>query len=286
MSRFRLYCGISRDGKWLNHTEVEPLQGGVLAMLDSAEKSGAARLMNLMKGSVKTLYTEDGEEYQMKPSDYDDIAVADTWKIGYEAIKLRTGEEYPVIPEAFYCEQCSRPKMEKYTKVNESWQKLIEDGIIDEIFLQNPDITFDVELAEPIVIPAGKTFGGGTYEVLVMKHMSLGDMLRIHRNQEALANEASMIRASWDATIVKIKGMNEADFNRIMKIPGQSFSKKYLTSEANQNAIEKAMDDNVVGLDAWRRVVYCENCGNELRGELDFTNFFSPLLPKKSNRNR
>jgi len=286
MSKFRLYCGISRDGKWFNQAEVEPLTGGILSMLDGAEKSGAARLLNLMKGSVKTLYTEEGDEYQLKPSDYEDFRVMDTWKIGYEAIKLRTGEKYPIIPESFFCGRCSQPKREQYTDVEESWEKLIEDGMIDEIFLQSDDITFDVELEEPIEIPAGKTFPGGTYHVITMQHISLGDMLRLHRDAEAMSSEANMIRATWDAAIIKIKGMSEADFNRIKRIPGQSFAKKYLGSEANQNAIEKAMDENVVGLDAWRRVVYCKNCGKELRDGLDYTNFFSPLLPKKSVRNR
>jgi len=255
-------------------------------MLEGAEKTGAARLLNLMKGSVTSFFTEDGEEYNLVPSDYEKIKIVDTWKIGYEAIKLRTGEEYPIIPESFYCRRCSHPKSEKYTDVSESWQKLIDDGLIDEIFLGEPNFTYDVTLPEPFEIPAGKTFAGGKFNSITMQHLDLGDMLRLHRDQNAMSDEVNMIRATWDAAIIKIPGLSESDFNRIKKIPGQSFSKKYLTSEENQVAIEEATSENAVGIDAWRRVIYCSNCGEELRGELDYTNFFSPLLPKKSNRNR
>ena len=48
--RFRLYCGMVRNNEWYNYTEVQPLQGGVLAMLDGAEMTGAARILNLVKG--------------------------------------------------------------------------------------------------------------------------------------------------------------------------------------------------------------------------------------------
>lgn len=286
MSRFRLYCGLVKGGTWYNETEVIPLQGGTLALLEGAEKSGAARLLNLMKGSVKSFYSASGEEWVLQPRDYEEIKVHDSWKIGYEQIKLKTGQDYPVIPESFMCGQCSTQKHEKYTKVNESWQKLIEDGYIDEFFLDKPDFVFDVVLAEPFEIPAGKIFAGGYFDTLRMQHINLGDMLKIHRNPASMESEANMIRATWDASIVGIKGVSESDFNRIMRVPGQSFSAKYLTSDENQAAIQEAIDNNIVGIDASRRELYCGNCGEPIRADLDFTNFFSPLLPKKSSQNR
>jgi len=284
--RFQLYCGIVRGNKWYNHAEVVPLQGGIMAMLEGAEMTGASRLLNLMKGSVKSFFTEDGEEYVLQNSDYEDIKVHDSWKIGYEQIKLRTGSEYPVITENFFCTRCSKPKREQYTEVKESWAKLIEEGILDEIFLINSDDTYDVELVDPIEIPAGKTFAGGTFRTIKMKHLTLGDMLRIHRNAEAMETQANLIRATWDACLVGVEGLSERDFNRMMNIPGKSFSGKYLTTDANMEAIEMAMDENIIGIDASRRVTYCQNCGNPLRDGMDYTNFFSPLLPKKSNRLR
>jgi len=286
MSKFQLYCGITRGNKWYNHAIVKPLTGGVIAMLDGAEKTGAARLLNLIKGTVSSFFTEDNEEYVLKPQDYEDIKVIDTWKIGYENIKLKTGETHPIIPESFYCNRCSRPKMEQYTDVNESWQTLIDTGIIDEIFLRNSDVTFDVELPDPIDIQSNKTMAGGVFKTITMQHISIGDMLKIHRSQWAMASEANMIRACWDASIVKIHGMSEVDFNRIKRVPEKSFSGTYLNTQANQDAAEEAMAANLVGIDARDRVVYCKICGNEIRDGLDYTNFFLPLLPKKSNHVR
>lgn len=282
--RFQLYCGLTRGGKWFNYTEVEPLQGGVLAMLEGAEMTGAARLLNLIKGSIKKLYTEDGEEYEMKPSDYEDIKVHDSWKIGYEQIKLRTKSEYPIISENFYCGRCSQPKREQYTTVEESWAKLIEDGILDEIFLLNSDDTFEVELPDPIVIPAGKTFSGGTFSTIRMRHLTIGDMLKIHRNADAMSTQANLIRATWDASLVGVDGLAERDFNRLINNPNKSFSGSFLNSDENLEAVEAAMEENVIGIDASRRVIYCKNCGNMIREGMDYTNFFLPLLPKKSNR--
>ena len=284
--RFKLYCGIVRNNEWFNYCEVEPLKGGILAMLDGSEMTGAARILNLMKGSFKSLFSEDGKEFEMRPHDYEDITIHDSWKIGYEQIKLKTGTDFPVIPESFYCNRCSQPKREQYTDVNESWAKLIEDGFMDEIYLENHDMTFDIELPDPIELPQTKVFAGGKFDTISMKHLTIGDMLRIHRNPESMSSQANMIRASWDAALVKIHGLSEKEFNRIMTIPGQSFAAKYLSSDLNQEAINDALDENVVGIDASRRVIYCKNCGNPLRGEIDFTNFFSPLLPKKSNRGR
>jgi hypothetical protein len=286
MSRFRLYCGLAREGRFYNYTEVVPLEGGVLAMLDGAEKSGAARLLNLMKGSIKSLYTEDGEEFVLNPSDYEDLRVMDTWKIGYEQIKLKTGEEYPIIPENFYCNRCSKPKNEHYTSVNESWQKLIEDGFIDEIYLDGPDYTFEVVLPNSIVIQPERTFAGGTYDTLIMQHLTLGEMIKIHRSSEAMASDANLIRATWDASIVGIKRMSEREFNMLKRNPVNSISKKYLNTQENQDAVDAAIEEHLVGIDAKDRIIYCSNCGNEIREGLDYTNFFSPLLPKKSSRNR
>lgn len=282
--RFRLYCGIVRNGTWYNHTEVIPLEGGVLAMLEGGERTGAARLLNLMKGSIKSLYTEDGQEHEMMPDDYLDLKVADTWKIGYEAIKLKTGEAHPIIPESFFCKRCSTTYNEKYTDVKESWQKLIDDGLIDEIYLDSPEFTFEVELPDPIEIEASRTIMGGNFDTVTMKHMTLGDMLMLHRNQEAQESQANSIYATWDAMLVGVKGLSEKDFNIIKRIPGKSFSRKYFSTDANQEAISDAIDNNVVGWDDRDRVVYCRHCGNAIWGGLDVTNFFSPLLPKKSNR--
>jgi hypothetical protein len=284
MERFRLYCGLVRFGEWYNYAEVHPLTGGVIAMLEGGERTGAARLLNLMKGSVTSFFTEDGKEHVLLPSDYEDIKVVDSWKIGYEQIKLKTGETHPVIPEFFLCPRCSQPRREQYTSVNESWQELIEKGLIEEIFMDSPEFNYEVKLPDPIVIQSMKTVAGGTFDTIVMKPLSIGDMLRIHRNPDAMSSDANMIFAQWDAELVEVKGMAERDFNLIKRNPTQSFSRKYFGTDANQEAIEEAQDLNIVGIKADNRIIYCKNCGNEIREGLDFTNFFSLLLPKRLNR--
>ena len=285
--KFRLYAGIVRNGKWFNHAVVHPLIGGTMVMLDSNDKSGAARLLNLMKGSIEAFYTEEGEEYKLQSQDYLDIKAVDTWKIGYEVIKLVTGETHPIITENFYCPRCSRPKYEHYTEVKESWQTLIDKGLILEIFLQDPkEVKFKIELPEPVIVEGGKMTVGGEFNELVMQLVTLGDMLKIQKDPNAMATEANLTYATWDKAIVNIPGITEKDLNILRMLDDTYFTKKYITSQRNHDAINQAWDDNIPGIDAFKRSVMCTNCGAEIGGYLDFTNFFSPLLPKRTDRKR
>lgn len=284
MEKFRLYAGIVRGGKWFNYAESRPLEGGTLAMLDSGDKSGAGRLLALIKGSVKKLFTEEGEEYSLTASDYLTIKAVDSWKIGYEQIKIVTGDSHPIIPENFFCHRCSRSKSERYTEISESWQTLIDKGLIDEIFSDKPDCTFEVELPDFITIKGGKAIVGGEFNKIKMQPVTLGDMLNIHKSAEALATEANLIYATWDASIVEVQGLTERDFNIIKRMPGAFFTKTYITSQKNRDAIEEAMSENSLGINAVDRKIACKYCGEEIGGYLDFTNFFSPLLPKRSIR--
>jgi hypothetical protein len=288
MSKFRLYCGLIRNGKWYNYAEVIPLAGGILTMLEGQDKTGAARSLNLIKGSIDTLYTESDEEYKMKPEDYPEIAVVDVWKITYEQKKLFTHNDFPIIPENFYCPRCSVPKMERFTVVNESWQKLIDDGLIDEFFLNSQELyTYSIELPDPIDVQPGRTIAGGSFNKIVMRPTLLVDALKIQRDPAIMSNQAAMIYASWDATIIKIEGMSERDFNILKRTPDVSLSKKYISfSNENIEALEKAGEDNLLGPDASDRRVICQYCGEEIGGYLDQTNFFLPLLPKRSRQNR
>lgn len=285
MSKFRLYVGLVRNNEWYNHCECQPLQGGTLAMLDSGDKTGAARMLTILKGSVVNLQTEDGKEYKLNAQDYPQIALCDTWKIGYEQIKITLGEEYPVIRENFFCDRCSHMRSERYTEINESWQKLVDNGLIDEIYAQTKDSEFKVELPDPIEIQGSRTFAGGSYNEIIMRPITLGDMINIHKNQMAQDTEANLIYASWDASIVKIVGMSEKDFNILKRVPYTFFTKEHIKTQANRDAIELALEENAYGIDARDRKVTCKYCGSEIGGYLDFTNFFLPLLPKRQTRN-
>jgi hypothetical protein len=284
MSQFRLYAGIVRSGKWYNHTEVHPIDGGVLSLFDSGDKSGAAKFITLVKSSVNTLYTEDGESYTLQGQDYNDIKVVDAQKIGYEQVKQTAGEDYPVIIEYFYCPVCSRPKGEKYTAVKESWQKLIESGLIDERYSDSPISDYTVELPDSIIIPGSRTVMGGEFNKIVMQHLSLGEALRIQKNQLATSTDANLIYASWDSAIVHVEGLNDKDLNILKRTPDTFFSKKYINSQKNVDAIDSAEVQNALGINSLDRKVSCSNCSAEIGGYLDYTNFFSPFLPKRSTR--
>lgn len=287
MIKTRLYCGLSKDGQWYNYTEVKPMKGGVLAMLDTEGRTGAARLLNVLKGSIDTLLDENGKEYKMKEQDYREIKIVDSWKIAYEQIKIVQKNDYPIIPENFHCHRCSLPNNDRFTPVNESWQKLIEDGIIDEFFLNNPDTTFTVELPDPIVIEAGRTIQGGSYSTIVRDRQNIDTMDRVQKNPRAMRNSAKLIYAMWDASIVKIHNMNDREFNILVKRDADEFfSEKYMSTQPNIEAMNDAEEENIIGLDAKARKVICKYCGEEIGGYLDFTNFFSPLLPKKSSQNQ
>jgi hypothetical protein len=282
MPKFRLYCGLAREGRFFNHTEVNPLKGGSLAMLNTVDKSPAARLLNLIKGSVDKLYTQEGEEYVLRSEDYTQIAVMDSWKIGYEQIKATTRNQYPIITEFFYCPRCSMPKAERFTEIKESWQQLIDDGILFEIYLDSIDeMQYEVNLPEPIVIQSMKTIAGGSFNKIFRRHPTLGDSLKIHQTPSMMQTEVTIKYGIWDTTIVGIDGMPERDFNVLIRNPSHSFSQKYIAdSQENIDAMDDADEEHMIGINARGRTISCQYCGYEIGGELDSSNFFSPLLPK------
>lgn len=279
---FQLYSGLVRNGKWYNYAEVSPLPGGALALLEGGDKTGAAKTLNLVKGSITSLFDESGNEYVLTPKDYRDIKAVDSWKIGYEQIKLKTGESHPIFPEYFFCNVCSRPGDEKYTDIKESWQTLIDKGLIDEFYQEDMEENVEVNLPEPFTVEGNRTVVGGTFSKLIVRPITLGDMFTIHHDSNAMSDQANQIYATWDASIVEVCGMSETDFNIIKRSSQTYFSKKYLNSDANIDAMINAFDSIKLGFDGKDRKVSCKYCGSEIGGSLDFTNFFSLLLKKKS----
>jgi|GEM_PF-1683248 hypothetical protein len=292
MSKFKLYLGIQKEGKWYNYSEIHPIKGSSLSIYDTGDKTGAARFLKLIKGSMDTVYTESGESYDLRDEDYLNIYSEDAWKIGYEAIKVRTGNPYPIIPENFFCNVCSRANEERYTPVNESWQKLIDDGLIDEYYAEGPECEFKVELPNSIIVDPSRTIIGGEFKEIIMKPITLRQMMEIHKNPVAINTEANMVFATWDMMITKVPGLSEKDLNILKRTPESFFTKKYVIDDDNFNAILKAIAENSYGVDASDRKVYCRYCGNSVFrnnegkeiGSLDHTNFFSPLLPKTYSR--
>lgn len=286
MSKFRLYCGLERSGKWFNHTQIEKLHGGVLSLLEGADKSGGAKLINLMKGSLKSLFTEEGEEYVMEAKDYGLMYSEDVWKVGYEQIKLSTNNDHPIIPESFYCARCSTPDQAVYTDVEECWQDLIDDGLIDEIYAKEPVSKYEVELPDPFEIEGGRTIQGGVFSKIIMRKPTLNDIIMVQKDQKAMESRAAMVYANWTDTLVEVVGMSQRELNILKRMPGEPFAKKYLaSSQENIDTISEVQELYTYGIIAKDRKVFCRNCGADIGGGLDFTNFFSALSQKKKSQN-
>jgi len=283
MDKFRLYIGLVRGGVWYNYTRCEEIKGGTLAILDGADKSGAARLLNLLKGAIKYLYSEDNQEYELKDKDYFDIKWEDAHKVSLEVMKQFTGQEKPVFDEWFLCPHCSRGGNNRFTKVNEAWQDLIDQGIIDEHFLDTEDCTWKTILPHGIEIEGQGNFTGGVFTEIIREPIGIGQMIAISKLPEADVNEAAVICYLWDAQLKSINGMSERDLNIYVKrSPRDSFTRKYLINQADIDAMRES--NMLVGIDSRFRSVKCESCHNEIGGYLDYTNFFSFLSGSKSSR--
>lgn len=277
---FQLYVGLEKNGQWFNHAECKPLQGGVLALLDTADKSGGGRILQIVKSSIPQLFTKDGKSLTPSDQDYMDMAVVDAEKINRETAKLFTGEKYPVFPENFFCPRCSKVGREKYTHVLESWDRLIEDGIIEENFLADPsEMRYQTVLPVGIEVEPSKNITGGIYDTIIREHLTLGQLIRIQNNNFAMENESNMMCVTWDSQIVEVEGMSERELNILRRNPKESFTKRYLTNQAD---IDAMLETPEAGIDAQHRRVSCSNCHAEIGGTVDHTNFFSIYSRKKS----
>lgn len=284
MMHKRLYIGFLRDGKWYNHFEIkERIEGGVLATLGGSDKSGPARLLNLVKAGIDRLYTEGGEEYILKDFDYKSLKYDDCWKIAYETTKKLKNVDKIIFPESFFCKQCSRPGMERYTTLEECWDDLVEQGMIDEIYINDPETEIEMKtiLPIPISVKQSGAFQGGEFFEVIREPLSIDDMIKITKIPEAMDNEQHMINIYWDFQIKEIVGMNARDFQILVRRnPKDSFCEKYIVDQINIEAMETQIK---TGYDAIDRQVTCKNCNCDIGGTLDYSNFFSYLLSKKKS---
>lgn len=277
---FKLYAGMKINDVWYKKTEIDNIKGGVQALIDVPNKSGVSRLLSLIKAGVKKLFSDNDDEYILEDKDYLNIIMEDAWKIGYEIMKYLKRTDKLIFSEYFFCDVCSNIGTERYTQVNECWDTLIDDFIIDEYYLDNyDDLFFETVLPNGIEIETNKSFQGGVFNKIVRKPLTLGDLIGLpdHRT------EADLICNIWDKQIVSICGMDDRMFQIYVKRSQKdSFTKKYIVF---QDDMEEMMSSNLqLGWDAQHREVKCQYCGNEIGGTLDFSNFFSPLLVKKSNQ--
>lgn len=281
---FKLYAGLVRDGKYFNHAELEPeLKGGHLALMDSDDKSGIGMAKKLAELSVKRLKTADGETtYEMKPDDYLELKVANIWKIALEMMKQITKQENPIFPEYFFCPTCSSPSDERYTEINESWNGLIEQGIIDEIYAETPD-----EMRKAIELPVGLDWKDPNGETRALKHLtieplSLREAIDVAKYPGSRTNPAHAMYVSYQLMIREVKGVSEKDLNRLLR--RNLISPPIKSMLVHQEDIDLLGETKTIGLDARFRSVLCKRCNGQIGGHLDFTNFFGFLFGSTQRR--
>lgn len=283
--KIRLYIGLVVNGEWYNYVKIEELQGGMIAMLDTADKTATGRLRGLVEQTVKYLYTdpEAGEEkeLEMQNSHYNDFKLDDAWKVALEIQKQFSGEEYPEFEEFFFCPVCSTQGRERYTKVKESWAKMIENGLIDEVYCDSPDCSEVVNLEHGIVIKDNKLVTHGKFSVFIVEPITISELQKITKNDFIVDNEALLLCAIWDTKIKAIEGLTSKDLNILKRSIKDPFTKKYLL---NKDDVEIMTNVTSYGMDADFRSVSCRYCHNEIGGGLDFTNFFEFAFPSRSNR--
>lgn len=286
--KFRLYVGLEIDGVWYNYAECKEIEGGVLALLDSGDKSAVGRLRNLINNSVDYIYTDPAmedkaKEYKLGEHDAGLFKIDDAWKIGMELQKQFLDVDEPVFKESFFCPVCSVRGREIYTTVEDSWAKLIEDGEVDEHFLESPDCSITTELPQGLHISDSNAVARGVYKILKREPVTLDELQKIVNIPGIMDNEVNFLGAVWDTQIKEIHGMSPRDLKILKRNPRDSFTKKYLK---NKDDVNKIMEDKFpVGLDAQYRSITCKNCSAEVGGGLDFTNFFDFVLPKTLNQN-
>jgi len=276
---FRLYVGLKRD-KWYNYAEIQELKGGNLALLKNYDDSSGSMMKKFLSGCILSLHTEGGDSYTMTEKDAGDLKVVDVWKVGMEVMKQFVNQEKPIFDEFFYCSVCSSLKNERYTLVRESWSDLIEQGFVDEIFLNDfEDCRWWTDLPKGIEIEG--TLLNGTFNRIQQELLSLDQLVSIQNTPGRLDTDADYVYSVWDEQICNIEGFSDRDIvTYIKRDKKQSFSEKYFLHQADIDAMQELKLD--VGLNDLYRSVKCRYCNNEIGGRLDFTNFFGFLFPSKN----
>lgn len=281
---FRLYGGLVREGVWYNHAKlVDVIKGGMFAILGGRNNdTGADKILKLIKASVKKIYTEDGQEYELQEKDYVDFLMCEGFKIGMEVMKKLLNTKYPKFKEYFFCPRCSTEGNQRYTEVCESWDELIEKGLIDENFIEDPkDLEFTVELPVGITLPDSAKYQSGTFNKLTRRHITIEKQIEINDTPECVGDYSRQLQAKWDQEIIAIEGVSEQTLNHYKRRLSDSFCDRFLIHQDDIAAMVNA--SMRLGIDATDRKIKCSNCNHLIGGDVDFTNFFSFLLPGKMN---
>lgn len=284
--RVQLYAGFVRGTTWYNYAEVGELVGGALKALDTPHKSTARIFANIARQSVTEFWDATGVE-KLTPDDtlFKNLPFVDTIKIAMENMKIVMGEDEPKIKENFFCATCDRGARHP-TVIEESWAKLIKDGMMDEIFTEKmEDLEWTIELPRGIEIPQrdkGRNFKGGTFKTLTVKHISTEEQLDVAANPK-YDTEAKQAAGGWDREIQAIEGMDVRDFNIFLRRNSdQPFTFQYMAHKADQDIMANSKPK--IGIDGTERMIKCRYCQVPISGGVDITNFFSYLSPEKQSQ--
>lgn len=295
----RLVCGIEIGGVWYNHASlrsIDEIKKRIFDVFDNAEMTTARIVEELCKITIDKIYPHEigepekprmEEGINITPAQILDLKFYEGWIIGFETMKALKNNEFFAFPESFRCDRCSQYQDTFVTKI-ESWQKLIDDGILEITYLYSPEeIRWKHELPVPVEMSdKGSKRGTEIFEI-EREYLSIQQMKQIQSDPELNASPMKKIYAYIDQSISSIPGFSRSDLNIYVKRNlHDSFTAKYLSHYDNIDELQNAPK---VGFDGSYRHVACEKCGAELgrsvSGGLDFTNFFDFLVPRKSNRN-
>ena len=260
--------------------------GGALKALDTPHKSTARIFANIARQSVTEFWDATGVE-KLTPDDnlFKNLPFVDTIKIAMENMKIVMEEDEPTIKENFFCATCERGARHP-TVIEESWAKLIKEGMMDEIFTEKKeDLEWTVELPRGIEIPArdkGRSFKGGTFNTLTVHHISTEEQLDVAANPK-YDTEAKQAAGGWDREIQAIDGMDVRDFNIFLRRNSdQPFTFQYMLHKQDQDTLANSKPK--IGIDGSERMIKCHYCQVPINGGVDITNFFSYLSPEKKSQ--
>lgn len=276
----RLFVGFKQGDKWYNRFKVEK-PDRILDIQNTKDDSFVSLAYNFIRMSLKTVYTEDGEPYNLRITetginDYFRLKYIDIIAVALRAMKVFTGEEKPVFSEWLYCELCSRGKTNsQYHEIRKPWADLIESG---DIILNYLD---DYEKCKwTAKIPNAFEFEGQMYDTLNMELPDFEDMMNVHEGvrDKKLISETDLKYAYLDCSIKSIKGLDQSKVKAYKKRNGLgALSRDFLRTDDDIEAVEAGSPNP--GLDYELREERGP-CTHKLRG-VDLNNFFFFLDSKK-----
>jgi len=279
----RLFVGRQISDKWYNYFRITKPER-LLDILDTKEDSFVSLASNLIKKCVKSIYTEQGEEYKLRDdenvNDYLEFKYEDIQAIAWRAMKEFKGQDY-AFDEYMFCDVCTRGKRNpQYHKIAKSWDALYKKGEIVINYLKEYDgCKWSVTLKNPIEIEGEKFYN------LKMEIPSFKDMMEIHAAVRAgeITSEVEQKYAYTTLAIKEVEGLKPSILTTYKRKNGIiAFAKNYIKTDEDFELIDKATPS--IGFDPSMRFEYCK-CGNKLVG-MDFANFFLFLGYNKKSQNR